>query len=264
MDDEFDPTADLDADISGLDVDGDSEDVIEENPFDSEEADEVDAEDGADEQGDEDDANPQRFTIKVDGQEREVPLDELLSGYQRQADYTRKTQELAAERQRLAQMASLEQAFNEDPVGTIQKLAAGLGLNVDGLEVEAMDPAEARIRDLEQKLHVQEQERAAAQIERQISDLQAKYGDFDPQDLVDHAIARGIGNLEVALRDFLFDQRKAEAEQRQQQRRQAKRQASVVEGGKSRSAATTVAANTQNAKPTLREAWEQAKAQLQR
>ena len=31
------------------------------------------------------------YTVKVDGSEMEVTLDELLRGYQREADYTRKT-----------------------------------------------------------------------------------------------------------------------------------------------------------------------------
>jgi hypothetical protein len=49
------------------------------------------------------------YTVVVDGEEMEVGESELVSGYQRQADYTRKTQELAnqrreieAEKQRLA------------------------------------------------------------------------------------------------------------------------------------------------------------------
>lgn len=50
----------------------------------------------------------QKFTVKVDGQELEVGLQELLSGYQRQADYTRKTQALAEERRKL-------EAFGEQP-----------------------------------------------------------------------------------------------------------------------------------------------------
>ena len=40
-------------------------------------------------------------TVKIDGAEHQVSLNELRDGYQRQADYTRKTQELATERQRL-------------------------------------------------------------------------------------------------------------------------------------------------------------------
>lgn len=42
-----------------------------------------------------------KYKVKVEGKEEEVSLSELLSGYSRQADYTRKTQALAAERQRL-------------------------------------------------------------------------------------------------------------------------------------------------------------------
>lgn len=37
-------------------------------------------------------------TVKIDGKEVEVPLSELKNGYQRQADYTRKTMEVSAER----------------------------------------------------------------------------------------------------------------------------------------------------------------------
>jgi hypothetical protein len=39
-----------------------------------------------------------KYTIKVDGKEYEVGIDELKSGYQRQADYTRKSQALAEQR----------------------------------------------------------------------------------------------------------------------------------------------------------------------
>jgi hypothetical protein len=38
------------------------------------------------------------YSIKVDGEELEVTLDELRSGYQRQKDYTKKTQSLAEQR----------------------------------------------------------------------------------------------------------------------------------------------------------------------
>ena len=38
------------------------------------------------------------YTIKLDGEEHEVTLEELRNGYQRQADYTRKSQSLAEQR----------------------------------------------------------------------------------------------------------------------------------------------------------------------
>lgn len=45
-----------------------------------------------------DEAKPEVFTVKVDGKEVEVTLDELQKGYSRTQDYTRKTQQLAEAR----------------------------------------------------------------------------------------------------------------------------------------------------------------------
>ena len=41
---------------------------------------------------------PQRFRVKVDNEELEVDLDELIKGYSRTSDYTKKTQNLAEQR----------------------------------------------------------------------------------------------------------------------------------------------------------------------
>ncbi len=54
---------------------------------------------------------PTVFTVKIDGKEQQVPVDELIKGYQRTADYTRKTQE-AAELRKTAN-AELEAAKSE-------------------------------------------------------------------------------------------------------------------------------------------------------
>ena len=43
------------------------------------------------------------YTVKVDGEEIEVTKEELLKGYMRQADYTRKTQALAEDRKKFTQ-----------------------------------------------------------------------------------------------------------------------------------------------------------------
>jgi hypothetical protein len=44
-----------------------------------------------------------RLRVKLDGQETELPEDEVVAGYQRQADYTRKTQEVAEQRKAVEQ-----------------------------------------------------------------------------------------------------------------------------------------------------------------
>jgi hypothetical protein len=53
---------------------------------------------GEDEEAEEEAPRDEKFIVKVDGKEIEVPKDELIRGYQREADYTRKTQKLAEER----------------------------------------------------------------------------------------------------------------------------------------------------------------------
>jgi hypothetical protein len=53
---------------------------------------------GEDEEAEEQTPRNQKFIVKVDGKEIEVPKEELIRGYQREADYTRKTQKLAEER----------------------------------------------------------------------------------------------------------------------------------------------------------------------
>ena len=92
---------------------------------------------------------PQTFTVKVDGKEVDVTLDELQKGYSRTQDYTRKTQQIAevrkqveqetqavrAERQQYAQLlgalqaqlqssepqVDLERLYNEDPIEWVRQ-----------------------------------------------------------------------------------------------------------------------------------------------
>ena len=61
--------------------------------------------------------------VKLDGEELQVPLSEALAGYQRQADYTRKTQELAEQRNQMQYAATIQTALERDPEATIDLLA---------------------------------------------------------------------------------------------------------------------------------------------
>jgi hypothetical protein len=60
----------------------------------------------------------EKVQVKVDGEILEVTVDELKSGYQRQADYTRKAQALASEKE---QLELAVQEFSET-LGTLQQL----------------------------------------------------------------------------------------------------------------------------------------------
>lgn len=62
------------------------------------------------------------YEVTVDGEKLTVTLDELKSGYMRQADYTRKTQELSQESAEVKDAVTLFRALQEKPMQTVQKL----------------------------------------------------------------------------------------------------------------------------------------------
>ena len=55
-----------------------------------------------------------KYTVKVDGEELEVGIDELKNGYQRQADYTRKSQALAEQRKETEKIQSERQRLEQE------------------------------------------------------------------------------------------------------------------------------------------------------
>lgn len=113
-------------------------------------SDETDPEQSEEGEETEEEEQPQVFTVKVDGKEVEVTLDELQKGYSRTQDYTRKTQQIAevrkqteaelqevrAEREQYAQLlgalqAQVQQAaqpqvdwdrlYQEDPIEWVRQ-----------------------------------------------------------------------------------------------------------------------------------------------
>lgn len=116
---ETDPT-DLSVDdlISGLD-----DEVVEEEEVSEEEVEEDDP------------SLAETYQVKVDGEVIEVSLKEALAGYQRQADYTRKAQALAAEKEEFQESAiafsdtiqtlqQLDSAWDENPVQVLAHFAS--------------------------------------------------------------------------------------------------------------------------------------------
>lgn len=109
----------------------------------TEEADnfELEAEaDGEHEEPDEDDDDDglDRYTVKVDGEEIEITLEEALAGYQRDSDYRKKTMSVAEERKAVeAKAAEIE--------STIAELKSFIKREEDNTDWEALrrdDPAE--------------------------------------------------------------------------------------------------------------------------
>jgi len=62
------------------------------------------------------------YTVKVDGSEMEVTLDELLRGYQREADYTRKTSELSLEKSKYNDLMQQSQSEINNKLSKLEEL----------------------------------------------------------------------------------------------------------------------------------------------
>ena len=137
------------------------------------------------------------YTIKVDGVEEQVSLDELRDGYQRQSDYTRKTQELASERRRLEQAEAIVSSLESDPEGTLIALGDAFGVEQmnrtpapvqraesfedswEQPEERQSDATTERISQLEARLAVQDRLHRRQEVEKQVETLQTEYGTFD-------------------------------------------------------------------------------------
>lgn len=109
------------------------------------------------------------YTVKIDGEEIQVPLSELTKGYQRQADYTRKTQKLAEERRRIQE--EYESAAQERVryAAALEALERQLvGSEPDWEALRAHDPA----RFAEEFTAYQRRQQALAAIRKEQEALQ--------------------------------------------------------------------------------------------
>lgn len=102
----------------------DGEEVLEAEASESDA--ESDEQTEGDEEAEEAAQQAQTFRVKIDGEEVEVPLDELLKGYSRTADYTRKTQAIAEARKQAEAEASLAREERQRYAQTLEALDATL------------------------------------------------------------------------------------------------------------------------------------------
>jgi len=117
------------------------------------------------------------YTVTVDGTDYEVTQDELIQGYQRNADYTRKTQELAVEKQQSSEFVERSKKDVEAKLAQLTQLnqAAQAQLqeeyaNIDFEKLYDEDPVEAaRLEHKMRKKHEQ-----LAQVQQQTQQLQTQ------------------------------------------------------------------------------------------
>lgn len=202
---------------------------------------------------------PQSYTVKVNGEEMQVSLDEALAGYQRQADYTQKTQALAeAER--------LWTSLQRDPEHTLRVLSDAYGFGVEPQEEEEdLDPEERRWREVEAFMQAQHEQAMQAQIDAQLAQLHQQYGEFDDNALIQHMVDHSIADFEAGYAHMQFRAQQVAAQQRQEadaQTQQQKAAAPPIAGGHGVQGGAVVT-GAQGPATSVAEAWAQAKQQLQ-
>ena len=213
---------------------------LDEEPAEEEEAEleEEEAEEESEEPEEEEQPKEELYTVRVDGEDVEVTLDELSKGYSRQQDYTKKTQEVAEYRKHyeeaighysneIKETQTTRQQYVDALANMVQMEYGALQeyANVDWerLKVEDQDQyllKRDEYRDVQDRMqktqaHVQ-QEQAAQQQEQEVQfrhALQEEYGKLSaiiPQwknegfrrkvssELRDFAMTKGFSEEEVA------------------------------------------------------------------
>ena len=153
---------------------------LEEEPEEEEEVEEASEE--PDEEAEEEEL---LYAVTVNGEEQEVSLDELMKGYSRQSDYTKKTQDISEQRKEFEELSkqyteeisqiqnergqyvqALEQAIKNSLAGAEQFA------NIDWERLRSEDPVEFALkkdeyRDLQDKVRQNQEEQASVQQKQQ-------------------------------------------------------------------------------------------------
>jgi hypothetical protein len=138
-------------------------------------------EESAEEQSEDDEESeeqdqPTVFTVKVDGKEVEVTLDELQKGYSRTQDYTRKTQQIAEIRKQVeaeTEAVRAERAQYAQMLGALQAQLQGAETQIDWDRLYQEDPIEwvrqkEGMREKQEKLQaIQFEQQRVAQLTQQ-------------------------------------------------------------------------------------------------
>ena len=178
-----------------------TEEVVEEPTEDNipvEDVEEVEVAEATDDAEQDIDESPEEpsYTVKVDGSELTVTLDELLRGYQREADYTRKTSELSLEKSKYNDLMQQSQSEINNKLSKLTELTTVAQQelqreysNIDFEKLYEEDPVEAarqehKMRKRAENLSmIQEETKAnqAQEFQKYLQEQQHKVASLVPE-----------------------------------------------------------------------------------
>lgn len=158
----------------------------------------------------------QKFKIKVQGQEKEVPLNELLELAQKGDDYTAKTQALSEEKKKMAeetQKKAEELAY--EYLEQVRQEEANKPKPID----ESLDPQEQRIQKLEKAISEMKEgsERQSIaqyelEYETKLKDCKSKYPEMNEKVI----LATLSANPELDMEELAKESHEAKGKERDQ------------------------------------------------
>ena len=190
-----------------------------------------------------------KFVWQINGQDVELTEAEVRDGWLRQQDYTRKTQELAQQREQVKQAQIIYEALQANPAEVLEVLRAEL-LGDSDSDNTPPNPLEQRLAEHEAFIAEQRQN---AELQAEIAQVKAKFGaDLNVDELMLYAVDNEIPSLEHA---FLIREGQNKRAQEERARVAAKRTAPVAGGSR---AATQTVAPPLGPNPSLQDAFEAA------
>ena len=175
------------------------EEIVEEEELQADDFEETEETETLDDEQDEieEQNEPQLYAVKINGEDVEVTIDELQSSYSRQADYTRKTQELAQQRKTVeeqqSEVAKNEAIYKELLPKMEAALSESLGDEPNWETLYSNDPiGYVRERDLwnekQQKLQAVQAEQTRLQEEDQVKQQEQiqKYMQYGEKQILNH------------------------------------------------------------------------------
>lgn len=181
------------------------------------EAEEVEYEESQEESDEAEDDNSEeateqpKYRVKAAGEEREVTLDELIRGYQLEADYTRKTQSLAEERKAVeAERAKIQEAAQArdlyaQRLQIIENMLSQQQPQENLEELKEIDPIGYAVKVAEQ----QQRDKQLAAIQSERARI-AQQQDAERTELISKHVAAEAAKLQQAIPDFA-DKEKGES-----------------------------------------------------
>lgn len=225
-----------------------------------------------------DDPDDRFVRVRVNDEDIEVPYSELVKGYSREADYTRKTQELARQRQEADYGLRVQEALRVNPQATLRLLAEQAGIpfgeqpQQQPVEEEYLDPLEREIA-IERQARLALEQRLAQRdmdehVERTINGLRSQFNASDED--ISQVVAVAMQNnypveaLPMIYKAITLDKLQARLQAQQAAKAQKDAETARRTAAKTQASSTVTASSAQGngltdrtrlqARPSIREA----------